>query len=66
MSEYGTLMDYTTGQPIGPATAEQAAAQGRRVDEPGAFRVDRDGQPCADNADEAVFGPTRVVYVQQS
>jgi hypothetical protein len=64
MSEYGTLIDYTTGEPIGPATEAQHRAS-RAAGDTGAFTIDRDGEPVASDADEAVFGPTRTVYVQE-
>ncbi len=60
---YGTLVDYVTGEPIGPATREQFHASDA-AGETGAFEVDRDGNPVPADADEAVFGPTRTVYVQ--
>ena len=65
MSEYGTLMDLATGERIGPATAEQAAwasEHGHR--DTGGFAVDEDGNPRHDDADPAVFGKLRSVYIE--
>lgn len=63
MSEHGTLIDYSTGEKLGPATAEQAATVGEG--DTGTFRVDRDGNPIPEGLDESVYGPTKVVYVEQ-
>src|SRR5262245_3116543 len=61
---FGTLVDYRTGEPIGPATQAQRDAS-RAAGDVGAFTIDRDGDPCPDSADAAVFGPLRSVFVQE-
>jgi hypothetical protein len=60
--EFGALTDYVTGERIGPATREQRDAS-RQAGVTGAFKIDRDGGACAEDADEAVYGPTRWVFV---
>lgn len=64
MSEYGTLTDYVTGETIRPATVDELEAS-RSAGETGAFTVDRDGAICAADADDAVYGPKRTVFVAE-
>ncbi len=61
---YGTLVDYRTGEAIGPATREQAQASATASDS-GVFLVDVAGTPRPQNSDPAVFGELRTVYVQE-
>lgn len=62
MNEFGTLTDYVTGEAIRPATEAERDAS-RSAGETGAFTVDRDLEICAAEADDAVYGPKRTVYV---
>lgn len=62
-SGHGTLYDATTGEHLGPATAEQRAASDE-AGPSGVITVDRDLEPCDASADQQVYGPLRTVYVQ--
>jgi hypothetical protein len=63
MSEYGTLTDYATGEPLRPATREEWAISRDPAAGTGTFTVDRDLEICAADADEASYGPKRIVFV---
>lgn len=63
--DFGILYDYVIGGPIGPATRAQRDAS-RAAGETGVFTVDRNEEPCPPDADPAVFGPVRTVYVDES
>lgn len=58
-----TLNDYKTGAIIGPATEAQIEASRNAGRPEGTFCIDADGDPCEANADPAVFGPLRTVWV---
>ncbi|MGE5827598.1 MAG: hypothetical protein ACM30G_04440, partial [Micromonosporaceae bacterium] len=65
MSEYGTLMDLASGEKIGPATAEQATwASEHGHPDSGGFAVDAEGTPRPADADPAVYGELRTVYIE--
>ncbi len=63
-ADYGILTDYTTGEAIRPATEAERDAS-RAAGGPGVFRVDRGGEICSADADPAVYGPTRDVFVAE-
>ena len=60
------LMDYATGEPIGPATPEQIAASDDNWygNENGIFLIDREGNAVDANTWEAQQPGVRKVYVE--
>lgn len=67
--DHGTLYDYITGDPIGPATQEQVAASHDADDDPdfgGIFAIDENGDVVGEELWDAAGPGIRRVYTHAS